>query len=85
MQIKYSIGIVHEYCTNVQLAFNYPEVVPEDPCMDTWPAIPPYHNPSQHVTQKFYQDMTTLSDTAFRGEVGQPVMKAIADWDVDPS
>ena len=52
VQIKSSIGIVHEYCTHVQLAYNYPEVVPEDPFMAHWHASQHHHKPKQPSTQK---------------------------------
>ena len=82
VQVKYSIGIVHEYSNSVQLPLDYPEEVPEDPCMDTWPALPPYHHPGKHITERFKQDMAALSVTAFRGEVGQSLMENIALWNV---
>ena len=80
VQVRYSIGIVHEYSNSVQLSLDYPEHVPEDSCMETWPALPPYHHPGKHITEQFRRDMVALPVTAFRGETGQPVMETIAMW-----
>ena len=80
VQVKYSIGIVHEYSNSIQLFLDYPVEVPEAPDIKTWPALPPYHTPFTYIREKFRRDMVALDVHAFRGEEGQQLLENVTLW-----
>ena len=81
VQVKYSIGIVHEYSSDVTLALDYPSV-PEDPDVNTWPSLPPYTvSPKSYITECFRRDICALDATAFNGDMGRPVMENVREWE----
>ena len=83
VQVKYSIGIVHEYSNSIQLSLDYPVEVPEAPDIKTWPALPPYHTPFTYIREKFRRDMVALDVHAFRGEEGQQLLENVRMWNAE--
>ena len=87
--VWYHIGCLHEYSNSVMLHPDYPDHpgVQDDINEFAWPDghHPPYHPPSNYITERVRQDLGDIDDEAFRRGQGEAsasrILQVVGTWE----